>query len=382
VNSGARPKSVSFVIPCLNEENSLPLVLGKIRTVCQTELADRATEIVVADNGSTDQSVAIARANGARVVDCPIRGYGAALRCGITHAAHDVVVFADADDTYDFLESPLLLNRIEEGYDMVIGSRLGGDIRPGAMSFLHRRIGTPALNWLINLLYARRGNRINDCNSGYRAFAKAKFMGWGISSDGMEFASEMLVKAMKAGARMAHVPITYHAGAPERRPNLKTWRDGTRHFLQILLDSPEAFHAVGVVMWLVSWAIILAGWLHGAVTVGSVSFLSLHSMLIAYFGTLLGAIVWGTGLVLSAKLGGGPVDYQVLARLEEDKLFWYSVALLGAFVLMFSLIFARWAAQGFSELALEQETLVLAAFGSNGIVVLFQVFAAHLIKRA
>ena len=380
MNNSAR--SVTFVIPCLNEEGSLPTVLQKINTVCREQLANRETEIVVSDNGSTDKSTDIARSHGARVVDCPTRGYGAALKCGIEAAKHEVVVFADADDTYNFLETPALLEKIEEGYDLVIGSRLGGDIRPGAMSFLHRRVGTPALNWLINLLYSRRGNRINDCNSGFRAFDRSRFLSWGVGSDGMEFASEMLVKALRNGVSMAHVPITLHTDAPGRKPKLKTWRDGTRHLLQILLESPELFHTVGLLVWVLSWGVLVTGWLSGPVTVGSASLLGFHSMLFAYFGTIIGAIIWGIGLLLAAKMDSGPLDYRYLATLEEDKLFWYSIALAVVCMIPFVMIIFSWAGESFRFLSLEREALMLTAAGSNGIVLLFQIFAAHLIKRA
>jgi hypothetical protein len=249
------------------------------------------------------------------------------------------------------------------------------------MSFLHRRVGTPALNWLINLLYARGGNKINDCNSGFRAFDGAKFLTWKVTSNGMEFASEMLVKALKSDTGIAHVPITLYADAPERTPKLNTWRDGTRHLLQILLESPEMFHTLGLMIWFLSWCILVAGWFSDPVIIGFASLLGLHSMLFAYFGTIIGAIVWGIGLLLAAKMGGGPPDYCFLTRLKEEKLFWYSIMLALVCLIPFAVIIYNWAGESFQYLSLEKEALMLTAVGSNGYVLLFQIFASHLIKR-
>lgn len=151
-------QGITFVVPCLNEEATLPLVLAKLNTL-RADLA-RPVEVIVSDNGSTDRSVAIAESMGARVVPSLERGYGVALLNGISAASHDIVAFADADDTYDFLEAPGLLEQMDAGATLVIGSRLRGRIYPGAMPFLHRLAGTPMLNFIINALYGREGQRI------------------------------------------------------------------------------------------------------------------------------------------------------------------------------------------------------------------------------
>ncbi|EMM70379.1 glycosyltransferase, group 2 family protein [Leptospira weilii str. 2006001855] len=166
-----KKKNVTYVIPCLNEEKTLPLVLEKLVRL-KKELKQYNVEILVSDNGSEDKSVSIAKKYGAKVVHCKERGYGAALNFGITNASGEIVLFADADDTYDFLESPALLAEMEKGAEFVIGSRLDGSIHKGAMPFLHRYLGTPVINWIINLLYSKKGNRVKDANSGFRCFLK------------------------------------------------------------------------------------------------------------------------------------------------------------------------------------------------------------------
>ena len=135
------------MVPCLNEEGTLGDVLSKINQVCEGRLRDRSTEVIVSDNGSTDDSVEIANRFGARMVHCSTRGYGAALLAGIEAARGEVIVFADSDNTYDFSESPGLIEELEKGFDLVIGSRIGGDIHPGTMPFMHRYVGTPVLNF-------------------------------------------------------------------------------------------------------------------------------------------------------------------------------------------------------------------------------------------
>jgi len=237
LNTGEHP-SISFVIPCLNEEKTLPYVLEKVVRVCNKELKDCRTEIILSDNGSEDKSIEIAKAYGVRIGNCRTRGYGAALKYGILLAENDVIVFADADDTYDFSETPILIKEIEKGYDLVIGSRLKGNIHSGAMPFLHHYLGTPILNFIINNIFGHDENKISDCNSGFRCFRKEAFNRWNIQSDGMEFASEMLVKSLKNNAKISEAPISLYPDHPGRKPHLKTWRDGMRHLLRILVEAP------------------------------------------------------------------------------------------------------------------------------------------------
>ena len=374
--------SVSFVIPCLNEQSTLPDVLTKINKVCETDFSGIQTEVVVSDNGSTDNSIKIAKEYGAKVVHCTQRGYGAALLFGIENAACDVVVFADADNTYDFLETPKLVNELEKGFELVIGSRIEGDIHAGAMPFLHRHLGTPILNFFINLLYAKKGNKITDCNSGFRCFKRDSFLSWGIKSQGMEFASEMLVKALKSNAKISHVPVSLYPDLQHRVPHLQRWRDGMRHLLQIFFDSPKFFCITGFIMFCVSWVVIVLGLCFGPISIGFAAVLGIHSMMFALLGSFFGIIMWAIGLFLAVRTEANIKTYRYLIGLPEDKLFWYSVVLiLISFALLLAIVI-YWGIRGFRFISIEKETLAMIAFASNGMLVVSNVVTAHLLKKS
>jgi glycosyltransferase involved in cell wall biosynthesis len=382
VSEISRKHSVSFVVPCLNEEKVLHYVLEKINTVKQTILTDRAVEVIVADNGSTDRSVEIAESFGARVVHCTERGYGAALQGGIRSAANDVVVFADADDTYDFLESPALIQKLDDGdYDMVLGSRMTGTIHDGAMPPLHRYVGTPVLSFIINALYAKSDYRLTDCNSGFRAFKKSSFLAWNIKGTGMEFASEMLVKGMKSGARIAEVPASLYPDKPGRHPHLRTWRDGMRHLLQILLESPEFFSTVGTALWLISWLVLGVSFVTGPVNFGAFSVFGIHSMMFALLGSLFGLTMWSVGLFIAAKNSSTVRLYTTLNAWQEDRLFWFALWVGAASILLLLGVVVHWGLGGFANLSLERQTLGVIAFAANGVLLVANVLTAHLIKR-
>jgi glycosyltransferase involved in cell wall biosynthesis len=373
--------SISFVIPCLNEEKGLPHVLSKLVELRQTTFKARKVEIIVADNGSTDESMKIAIAFGAEVVHCPERGYGAALQCGINSAANEIIVFADADNTYDLLESAGLVDELEKGYDLVLGSRMMGNIHPQAMPFLHKYLGTPILNAIINRLYAKGGTRVTDCNSGFRCFWRTKFLSWNVKSAGMEFASEMLVKALKAGAKLSQVPVSLRPDMRESKPHLLTWRDGMRHLLQILLESPEFFYGTGVIFLAISWLVLLGGLIFGQTTIGFATILGIHSMLFALLGSCLGIAILGVGLELAVKVPTSVRLYRYLIKLPEEKLFWRGILFLLISLSLFSLIVVKWAMNGFKFLSLEKETLALTALGVDGLFLILNVVTAHLIKR-
>lgn len=375
--------SISFVLPCLNEEATLPYVLAKIVKVCQEALSGYPTEIILSDNGSTDRSREIAQSFGVRVVNCPIKGYGAALKYGISKATHQVIVFADADDTYDFSESPALIHEIEKGYDLVIGSRMKGKIYPNAMPFLHRYLGTPVLNHIINRLYSVGAYRISDCNSGFRCFRKDAYEQWGVESDGMEFASEMLIKAMKHCAAISEVPVSLYPDHPERKPHLKTWRDGMRHFLQIFVEAPFFFKKWGVILFSVNFILLLICLAtREYIYIGGMALFGIHTMLFAMLGTLLGQSLWGIGLFISVKSREAEGVYAKVINLSEDILFWSIVGLITFSAICFGWIILTWAMNGFVNISLQKETLFFIAIASNGINFLTNIFTAHLLKRA
>ncbi|MFN3872890.1 MAG: glycosyltransferase family 2 protein [Ignavibacterium sp.] len=373
--------SLTFVVPCLNEEKTLPFVLEKIQRVRNEELKNFDTELIVSDNGSIDNSVSIAQSMGATVLHCKQRGYGAALDFGIRNAQGEFVIFADADDTYDFLESPKLFFEALKGFDLVIGNRLNSNLKKNAMPFLHRYIGTPVLNFIINSLYASKSNRIKDCNSGFRCFRKDSYLNWKIIGTGMEFASEMLVKALNHNAKISHIPVTLHPDHADRTPHLKTWRDGMRHLLQIFVESPNFFFKFGIALFLPSLIGIIIGWLYGPLNIWGFSIFGIHTMLILLFAGVIGISIFGIGLGLSVNKENSPQLYNYLLNLSEDRLFWSSVLIL---LISFSFIvslFILWGRQGFSNIDFSKDTVFFVALGTFGIELVTTIIFSHLIKR-
>lgn len=220
----ARNISVSVVMPCLNEVLTLAECLKKAQR--GVDALGVPAELIVADNGSTDGSIELAASCGARVVHATRRGYGSALMAGIDAARGEFVVMGDSDDSYDFSELAGFFGRLEEGYDLVMGNRFAGGIRPGAMRWHHRYIGNPVLTGILNVLFR---SPIRDAHCGLRAFRKDAYQRWSLQSEGMEFASEMVIRACLAGSRITEVPTILHPDGRDRPPHLRSFRDGMRH---------------------------------------------------------------------------------------------------------------------------------------------------------
>jgi glycosyltransferase involved in cell wall biosynthesis len=229
----ARPE-LSVVMPCLNEAATIEICIRKAQASFERLGIDG--EVVVADNGSTDGSQAIAEELGARVVPVAARGYGSALAGGIAAARGRWAIMGDADDSYDFADLELFVRRLQEGYDLVNGNRFKGGIREGAMPWLHRRLGNPVLSFVGRRLY---GTPCGDIYCGLRGFDRQKVAALDIRSSGMEFAIEMIVKATMQGLRVTEVPTTLSPDAEGREPHLNTWRDGWRSIRLLLLYSPK-----------------------------------------------------------------------------------------------------------------------------------------------
>jgi glycosyltransferase involved in cell wall biosynthesis len=229
---------VSVVIPCLNEADTLEACVRK----AQQSMAEAgiAGEVVVADNGSTDESPQIAERLGARVVNVKWRGYGSALMGGIEAARGELIVMGDADDSYDFLETARFIEKLRDDYDLVQGCRLpsgGGTVMPGAMPFLHRWIGNPILTRLVRIMFKAQ---ICDVYCGMRAFRKSHYQRLKQRCTGMEFATEMIIKSNLVGARIAELPITlYPDGRKAHQPHLRTFRDGWRTLVLFMMFSPR-----------------------------------------------------------------------------------------------------------------------------------------------
>ena len=239
--------SLSIVMPCLNEAETLATCIRKAAGALRAEGIEG--EIVIADNGSTDGSREIAEREGARVVRVAEAGYGNALRGGIEAARGRWVLMGDADDSYDFSSISGFVSKLREGHDLVMGCRLpsgGGTILKGAMPWKHRWIGNPVLTFIGRLFFR---SPANDFHCGMRAFTKDAYERLCLQTTGMEFASEMVIRATLAGMKIAEVPVTLHPDGRSRAPHLRSWRDGWRHLRFMLLFCPRwLFLIPGVIL--------------------------------------------------------------------------------------------------------------------------------------
>jgi len=281
---------VSVVIPCLNEANSIGICVGKALEAFRA--AALRGEVVVADNGSTDGSIEIAEKLGARVVPVARRGYGAALRAGIAAASGAFIIMGDADDSYDFSEVPRFVEKWRQGYEVVMGNRFRGEIKPGAMPWHHKYIGNPALSWVLNLFFHAG---IGDSHCGMRGFTRAVYDRMDLRSTGMEFASEFVVKAAQLQAKVTEIPITLWPDKRGRPPHLRSFRDGWRHLRFMLLYAPNwlfllpGASLVAAGLFLVFWLLPGPRVLTPRVT------LDVHTMIFGLMFTLLGVQILSIG---------------------------------------------------------------------------------------
>ena len=249
---------LTVVLPCLNEAETLAVCIRKAKASIAGLGIDG--EVVIADNGSTDGSQDIARAEGARVVDVPIRGYGAALTAGIADAKGEFVIMGDADDSYDLSNLGPFVEALRGGADLVMGNRFAGGIEPGAMPALHRYLGNPVLTAVGRILFR---SPVKDFHCGLRGFRREAILELDLRTTGMEFASEMVVKATLNKINIVEVPTTLSPDGRSRAPHLRTWRDGWRHLRFLLLYSPRwLFLYPGMILFLVGLVlggVLLAG---------------------------------------------------------------------------------------------------------------------------
>ena len=293
----------SVVIPCLNEEDTLGTCLSKLETVTKKEKFK--LEVIVADNGSQDKSIRIASKFNVRIVHVSRKGYGAALIGGIEQAKAPFVLMADADDSYDFLEIPKFLLKIKEGFDLVQGCRLpkgGGKIIKGAMPWSHRHIGNPLFTFLVRSWFS---SPINDVYCGMRAFKKSFYDSLKMRCTGMEFATEMIIKAANSKAKTVEVPITLHKdGRIQHPPHLRTFRDGWKTLQFFLICAPsKLFLLPGLIMCSIGMLGGVLGFMgstFGPVTLGAHTMLGSSLFVISGYQAVLMHLL---SLDLSQKLG-------------------------------------------------------------------------------
>lgn len=281
---------VSAIIPCLNEEKTLGICIRKAFDA----FAARGIrgEVVIGDNGSTDNSVKIARELGARIVHQPIRGYGAAIQAAAEAARGRYLIMADADDSYDWSSLDVFIDALEDGAELVMGNRFAGGIEPGAMPPLHRYLGNPVLSAIGRWLYR---SPIRDFHCGMRGFTRDAFARIGARSPGMEFASEMVINAHRAGLAISEVPIKLYPDKRDRPPHLRSFRDGWRHLRLIIARAPDMVYLAPGFALLVLGVIGLAALSAGPVRIFG-HYLGIHFVALATMSTLIGlsAILLGT----------------------------------------------------------------------------------------
>lgn len=285
----SRSIRVSAVMPCLNEENSLGICIEKAQR-CFRELGIKG-EVIVADNGSSDASVAIAEKLGARVVHESRKGYGAALQAGINAAAGEIVIMADADDSYDWLAMGGFIEKVETGYDLVIGNRFKGGIQAGAMPALHRYLGNPVLSFITRTFYRIP---LGDFHCGMRAFRREAMLRAAPATPGMEFATEMVICAAQAGLRIGEIPTRLYPDQRGRPPHLRSFRDGWRHLRFLLTYAPDYLYLLPGVLLALPGLLGLIALAGGPITWGKhplgIHYLALASLL---FTTGISLVIFG-----------------------------------------------------------------------------------------
>lgn len=376
---------LSIVLPCLNEARTLPVCIRRARALLETHQIDG--EIVVADNGSTDGSQALAEQLGARVLHCPTRGYGAALQHGIAQARGEYIIMGDSDDSYHFDEAYPMLEKLEQGYDVCMGTRLKGQIMPGAMPTLNRLLGNPLLTFIGRLFF---NIDTSDFHCGMRGFRRDKILGIGLVTTGMEWASEMVIKSRLMGLKMTEVPITLYKDGRDRPPHLRRWRDGWRHLRFMLLHAPNwlfIYPGLAIVAVATILGILLT---RGQVHIGTAN-LDVHSLLTMAFMAILGIQVIYAGLFANfyARLIGilptTPAYLERLKKFSLEKLLLVFLAIGLAGFGLFAVNLWDWYARSFPALdvgvTMRQvvPALTLMTIGVQGIFNCF-MFSLLLLK--
>jgi glycosyltransferase involved in cell wall biosynthesis len=308
---------LTILMPCLNEAETLAVCIDK----AQGYLARSGVvgEVLIADNGSTDGSQQIARDHGARVVDIGERGYGSALIGGIRAARGRSVIMGDSDDSYDFSDLMPFVARLREGYDLVMGNRFMGGIKPGAMPPLHRYLGNPVLT-MVGRVFFR--SPCGDFHCGLRGFNRDAMLALGLQAPGMEFASEMVVKATVHRLRITEVPTTLSPDGRSRPPHLRSWRDGWRHLRFLLIFSPRWLFLYPGLAFALTGVLAMAALVAGPRYIGRVGF-DIHTMLYAGMSVILGVqavLFWIFAKIYGVREGIVQPDPAFSALLEQTTL--------------------------------------------------------------
>jgi glycosyltransferase involved in cell wall biosynthesis len=369
VQQDAARLRVSVVIPCLNEEENIEACVASALTAMQT--AGISGEVVVADNDSEDRSAELAASAGARVVHEPRRGYGSAYLAGFAAARGEYIVMADADLTYDFGEIPHFVEKLDDGAELVMGNRMK-NIHPGAMPWHHRYIGNPVLTGILNTFFS---TGVSDAHCGMRALRRDVLPRLDLRTTGMEFASEMVIRASKEKLRIAEFPIEYHPRGGESK--LSSWRDGWRHLRFLLVHSPtHLFILPGAIM-------AALGALISVLVLSQVHIFGrswdLHTMIAGALLTIIGTQVVALGLAAHAygKYFMGEKDpwfdrMRDRFSLEHGLLLGGGIALIG--LVLGAIIVAEWFSRDFAALSEQRLAVAAATLLIVGVQIFFSSF--------
>src|SRR5215472_3796358 len=366
---------VSVVIPCLNEANSLAYCVDK--AIYAFRASGLSGEVIVADNGSTDGSIQIADEHGARLVHVTERGYGAALKAGIAAARGPFIIMGDADDSYDFTDVPRFVEKLREGYDVVMGNRFRGEIKPGAMPWHHKYVGNPGLTALLNLFFQAG---IGDSHCGMRAFRRATYDQMDLRSTGMEFASEFVIKAAQLGTRITEIPITLWPDKRGRPPHLRSFRDGWRHLRFMLLYAPNWLFLLPGVALVVAGLFLVFWLLPGPREIAPQVILDIHTMIFGMIFTLLGVQIISIGTFAKVfsyaeRFDQDPVSLKRLlkrVKLETGLLLGGGVSLAG--FVGCAWIAGKWAWSGFGPLYEVRQVVFWSMWLYIGLQIIFASF--------
>lgn len=365
---------LSIIIPCLNEAETLAAVIDKAHQGAQLARC-AGYEIIVADNGSTDNSRAIAQQAGATCVEVPTRGYGAALQGGIQAAQGKYIIMGDADDSYDFSHILPFIIKLREGYQLVMGTRLKGEIEPGAMPFLHQYLGNPVLTFIGNLFF-KVG--LSDFHCGLRGFDRQSILDLNLRTLGMEFASEMVIRSALEKFSYYEIPITYYPDGRSRSPHLRTWQDGWRHLRFMLLYSPDwLFLYPGIILTLIGF-IVASVLLLSPVRIGNVEFdvhtlLAGITMLIAGIHLILMSIFARIYASYIEILPRSRVFHEKFERLLRNTGLIIGVALIIIGIMLYSLSVVVWGRANFGSLNYQQMLRIVIP-ATSFLLVGFQLF--------
>ena len=360
---------VTAVIPCLNEEETLGICIEKAMSSMKKN--NIIGEVVIADNGSTDRSIEIAESLGARVAHEELKGYGNALKRGFKEARGKYIIMGDADDSYDWTEIPRFVEEIRKGNDIVMGTRLKGEIKSKAMPWLHRYFGNPVLSWILRTLFR---SPISDAYCGLRIFSKEAIERMELKTGGMELALEIVVKSAMLNLKTAEIPITLHPDGRSHPPHLNTFRDGWRSIRFMLLFSPDYLYLLPGATLLISGMIVMAILIQGPIRIGEVGF-DIHSLIFGMLMLILGVQIISVGLFAKlfsytekfTVINSGIVNWSRKFRMEHALLIGGIASAAG--LIINASVFLEWKEGGFGQL----EQIRFAILGSTLMIVGAQI---------